>query len=50
VRKNSATEEQVVRRTAGFLVAREGVADLPDIVEREDAIATSDDFIEFMTR
>ena len=44
------TEEQVVRRTADFLVARQGVADFPDIVELEDVIATYDDFIEFMAR
>ena len=50
VRMDGETEEQVVRRTADFLVARQGVADFPDIVELEDVIATYDDFIEFMTR
>jgi hypothetical protein len=43
-------EERVVRRTAEFLVARQGVADFPDIVELEDVIATYDDFIEVMSR
>ena len=50
VRLDGETEEQAVRRTADFLVARQGVADFPDIVELEDVIATYADFIEFMTR
>jgi hypothetical protein len=50
VRIAGETEEQVVRRTADFLVARQGVADFPDIVELEDVIATYDDFMAFMTR
>jgi len=50
VRLDGETEEQAVRRTADFLVARQGVADFPDIVELEDVIATYDDFIPFMTR
>jgi hypothetical protein len=50
LRIGGETEEHVVRRTADFLVARQGVADFPDIVELEDVIATYDDFIEFMTR
>jgi hypothetical protein len=50
VRVDGEDEEWVVRRTAEFLVARQSVADFPDIVELEDVIATYDDFIEFMTR
>jgi hypothetical protein len=43
-------EEGVVRRTAEFLVARQSVADFPDIVELEDVISTYGDFVDFMTR
>ena len=43
-------EERVVRRTAEFLVARQSVADFPDIVELEDVMATYDDYVDFMTR
>jgi hypothetical protein len=43
-------EEGVVRRTAEFLVARQDVADFPDIVELEDVIATYDDYVDFMHR
>jgi hypothetical protein len=50
VRVGGEDEERVVRRTAEFLIARQDVADFPDIVELEDVIATYDDFIEFMTR
>jgi hypothetical protein len=50
VRVGGEDEERVVERTAEFLVARQGVADFPDIVELEDVIATYDDFIEVMTR
>jgi hypothetical protein len=50
IRVGGEDEERVVRRTAEFLVARQGVADFPDIVELEDVIATYDDFIEVMTR
>jgi hypothetical protein len=49
VRVDGEDEERVVRRTAEFLVARQGVADFPEIVELEDVISTYDDFIEFMT-
>ncbi len=42
-------EEQVVRRTAEFLTARQSVADFPDIVELEDVLSTYGDFVEFMT-
>jgi hypothetical protein len=50
VRVEGESEERVVQRTAEFLVARQSVADFPDIVELEDVIATYDDYIEFMTR
>jgi hypothetical protein len=50
VRVEGEDEERVVRRTAEFLVARQSVADFPDIVELEDVIATYDDFVEHMTR
>ncbi len=43
-------EEQVVRRTAEFLTARQSVADFPDIVELEDVLSTYGEFVEFMTR
>ncbi len=50
VRVAGESEEQVVQRTTEFLVARQDVADFPDIVELEDVIATYDDYIPFMTR
>lgn len=50
VRVGTETEEQVVRRTAEYLVARQGVADFPDIVELEDVISSYGDFITYMTR
>jgi hypothetical protein len=50
VRVAGESEERVVQRTAEFLVARQGVADFPDIVELEDVIATYDDYVSFMTR
>jgi hypothetical protein len=50
VRDGDEEEERVVRRTTEFLVARQGVADFPEIVELEDVISTYGDFIEFMTR
>ena len=43
-------EEGVVRRTTEFLVARQDVADFPDIVELEDVIATYADYVDFMHR
>jgi hypothetical protein len=49
VRVGEENEELVVRRTAEFLLAHQGVADFPDIVELEDVIATYDGFIDFMT-
>ena len=50
VRVDGEDEERVVRRTAEFLIARQSVADFPDIVELEDVISAYNDFIEFMTR
>jgi hypothetical protein len=43
-------EERTVRRTAEYLVARQGVPDFPDIVELEDVVATYDGYIEFIRR
>jgi hypothetical protein len=43
-------EESTVRRTAEYLVDRQGVADFPDIVELEDVVATYDDYVEFIRR
>jgi hypothetical protein len=43
-------EEEVVRRTAEFLTARQSVADFPEIVELEDVISSYDDFVGFMNR
>jgi hypothetical protein len=50
VRVADESEERVVQRTAEFLVARQGVADFPDIVDLEDVIATYLDYVPFMTR
>ena len=50
VRVADESEERVVQRTTEFLVARQSVADFPDIVELEDVIATYDDYLAFMTR
>ena len=50
LRSGDEAEESVVRRTAQFLVARQEVADFPQIVELEDVIATYDDFVGSMTR
>ena len=41
-------EEEVVRRTAEFLVARHGVADYPAVVELEDVIETYADYLDVM--
>jgi hypothetical protein len=49
VRADGESEEQVVQRTAEFLVARQSVADFPDIVELEDVIATYGGYLAFMT-
>jgi len=40
LRRSDEEEEHFVRRTAEFLVRRQGVADFPDIVDLEDVIAT----------
>ncbi|HEX2075109.1 MAG TPA: hypothetical protein VHF92_15100 [Geodermatophilus sp.] len=37
-------EEQLVRRTVEFLVRHQDVADLPEIIELEDVMASYDDF------
>jgi hypothetical protein len=50
VRVDGEDEERVVRRTAEFLLARQSVADFPDIVELEDVIATYDDYIAVRAR
>jgi hypothetical protein len=50
VRVGHEDGERVVRRTVEFLLAHQGVADFPEIVELEDVISTYDDFIGFMTR
>jgi len=50
VRVEGEDEERVVRRTAEFLLAHQGVPDFPDIVELEDVIATYDDYVDVMTR
>ena len=50
VRVADEDEERVVRRTAEFLLAHQGVADFPEIVELEDVISTYGDFIQFMTQ
>lgn len=50
IRAGDEDEERVVRRTAEFLIAHQGVADFPEIVELEDVISTYGDFIHFMTR
>ena len=43
-------EERTVRRTAEYLVERQGVPDFPSIVELEDVLATYDDYAEFIRR
>jgi hypothetical protein len=42
--------ERTVRRTAEFLVQRQGVADFPDIVDLEDVIASYGDYADFISR
>jgi hypothetical protein len=42
--------ERTVRRTAEFLVERQGVADFPDIVDLEDVIATYADYGRFIAQ
>ena len=48
MRAGTGDEEDVVRRTAEFLVARHGVADYPAVVELEDVIATYADYLDVM--
>jgi hypothetical protein len=50
LRAGEEDEEHFVRRTAEFLVQRQGVADFPDIVELEDVIATYSDYIDHLNR
>jgi hypothetical protein len=50
LRKDGEDEEHFVRRTADFLVQRQGVADFPDIVDLEDVMATYDDYVEYLDR
>jgi hypothetical protein len=50
LRRGAEDEEHFVRRTAEFLVQRQGVADFPDIVDLEDVIATYDDYVEYLDR
>jgi hypothetical protein len=50
VRAPDESEERVVQRTTEFLVARQGVADFPSIVELEDVIAAYEDYLAFMNR
>ena len=50
LRRGGEDEEHFVRRTAEFLVRRQGVADFPSIVDLEDVIATYDDYVEYLAR
>jgi hypothetical protein len=50
LRRDGEDEEHFVRRTAEFLVDRQGVADFPDIVDLEDVIASYDDYVEYLDR
>jgi hypothetical protein len=43
-----ADEEDLVRRTVGFLLQHQEIADFPDIVDLEDVIATYDDYLDVM--
>jgi hypothetical protein len=43
-------EDHFVRRTAEFLVERQGVADFPDIVDLEDVLATYGDYVDYLGR
>jgi hypothetical protein len=49
LRADDRSEEDLVRRTAEFLVERQDVADFPQIVELEDVIAAYDDYIDFVS-
>ena len=48
LRRGDEDEEHFVRRTAEFLVQRQGVADFPDIVDLEDVLATYSDYVEYL--
>jgi hypothetical protein len=48
VRSEGEAEEDVVRRTAEFLLRRQGVADFPSIVDLDDVIATYGDDDDFL--
>jgi hypothetical protein len=50
LRRGDEDEEHFVRRTAEFLVQRQGVADFPDIVDLEDVLATYDDYVDYLDR
>jgi hypothetical protein len=50
LRGDGEDEDHFVRRTAEFLVERQGVADFPAIVELEDVIATYSDYVECLSR
>jgi hypothetical protein len=50
LRAGGEDEEHFVRRTAEFLVQRQGVADFPDIIELEDVIETYSDYVEYLNR
>jgi hypothetical protein len=50
LRTDGEDEEHFVRRTAEFLVQRQGVADFPDIIELEDVIETYSDYVEYLNR
>ena len=50
LRGDGEDEEHFVRRTAEFLVERQGVPDFPDIVDLEDVLATYDDYLDYLAR
>ena len=50
VRSEGEAEEDVVRRTAEFLLRRQGVADFPSIVDLDDVIVTYGDDEDFLRR
>jgi hypothetical protein len=50
LRTGDEDEAHFVRRTAEFLVQRQGVADFPDIVDLEDVMATYDDYVDYLRR
>jgi hypothetical protein len=50
LRNGDEDEQRFVRRTAEFLVQRQGVADFPAIVELEDVLATYSDYVDYLNR